>query len=235
MKHTKRKVIGIITMLSFLVAALLTVLDLTCFDRSFYPKEYAKYNNAEIIGISEEQLMEATDVLLDYIQGKREDMVVKATIFGEEREVFNERETAHMVDVRALYQNAMLVRNLLAGVFVLGVVVLLVLRQKRALIDLAEGIVNACAVFLAIFLAIGFFAYVDFNRFWTCFHQIFFQNDLWLLNPNTDIMIMMVPEGFFYDLVFKIAINFLVIAMLVFLGAQFILKQRKLILKEDKA
>ena len=36
------------------------------------------------------------------------------------------------------------------------------------------------------------------------FHHIFFRNDLWLLDPNTDILIMMVPETFFFHLVFRI-------------------------------
>ena len=49
-------------------------------------------------------------------------------------------------------------------------------------------------------------ALIDFNTFWTNFHLIFFRNDLWLLNPNTDRLILMVPLNFFITLVTRIII-----------------------------
>jgi len=49
---------------------------------------------------------------------------------------------------------------------------------------------------------------VDFTSFWVSFHHLFFTNDLWLLNPETDVLIMMVPQQFFSDLVARIIIRF---------------------------
>lgn len=49
----------------------------------------------------------------------------------------------------------------------------------------------------------------DFNGFWTTFHQLFFTNDLWLLNPATDLMINLFPEAFFSHLVIRILLWFL--------------------------
>ena len=57
--------------------------------------------------------------------------------------------------------------------------------------------------------AIAIFAALDFARFWTSFHHLFFTNDLWLLDPRTDVLIMMVPEQFFSDLVMRIIIRFI--------------------------
>lgn len=45
---------------------------------------------------------------------------------------------------------------------------------------------------------------LDLDRFyklWTWLHTIFFSNQLWLLDPNTDFMICMLPETIFYKLV----------------------------------
>ena len=39
----------------------------------------------------------------------------------------------------------------------------------------------------------------DFTKYFTIFHLIFFDNDDWLLNPKTDLLINIVPEGFFRD------------------------------------
>jgi len=56
--------------------------------------------------------------------------------------------------------------------------------------------------------ALGLYAALDFNSFWTSFHLLFFSNNLWLLDPSTDILIMMVPGEFFFDLVIRIILLF---------------------------
>ena len=47
--------------------------------------------------------MKTTGVLLDYMQEKREDLVVQVTVRGQEREFFNEQEKLHMVDAAEQY------------------------------------------------------------------------------------------------------------------------------------
>ncbi|MCF0115094.1 MAG: DUF1461 domain-containing protein, partial [Erysipelotrichaceae bacterium] len=62
-------------------------------------------------------------------------------------------------------------------------------------------------------------AVTDFDAFWINFHYVFFDNELFFLDPRTDILIMMVPGGFFFDLVFRIVLYFVVsMAVLVFGG-----------------
>lgn len=222
MKQLISKLLSVFGGLLLLVALLLTVLDLCCFDLDFFEREYEKYNNAEVIGISDEDLMHTTEVLLDYIQDKRTDMIVKAEIKGVNREVFNKRETDHMVDVKNLYLSAMTVRNFCAVFSLICYGIIGFLQHSKAIFEISKGFLDSCVSFLIILGGLGFYAFVDFTRFWTMFHQIFFTNDLWLLNPKTDIMILMVPEGFFYDLVFKIAFMFLLSATLLFLICLFL-------------
>ncbi len=196
------------------IVIILTTVDFYSFNRSFYEKEYTESNTAEYIGISQDGLMEATTTLLDYLRDNRDDIVVEAEVNGEQREVFNERETAHMVDVKALYQNAVKVRN---GMVVLCVALLLILYKlcKKDFIPVLKtgygyglGLVFLFVMFLAVW------AIADFNAFWIRFHLFFFDNDLWLLDPNTSIMINMFPENFFQDLVIRIIVT--IIALLAF-------------------
>ena len=63
-------------------------------------------------------------------------------------------------------------------------------------------------------IAGGIFA-SNFNKYFIMFHHMFFDNDLWLLDPATDLMIRMLPEGFFFDMVIRIVVTFL-IAMAIF-------------------
>ena len=45
----------------------------------------------------------------------------------------------------------------------------------------------------------GVLALIDFNWLFTQFHLLSFSNDFWLLDPATDYLIMLFPEGFWYD------------------------------------
>lgn len=189
---------------ALIAVLILTSVDLNCFSRPFYAQQYRELNTAETIGMSQADLDLATHVLLDYIQGKRDDLEVQAVVGGEVQEVFNQREKDHMVDVRALYLNAMAVRNLALVVVMAGVLVLALKKNKSLRKPTAKMFLKTSAVLMGLVGALAFYAFLDFNEFWTMFHHLFFRNDLWLLDPNTDILIMMVPETFFFHLVFRI-------------------------------
>ena len=101
---------------------ILNCVNFFCFQKSFYQREYQKLDTAEQIGMSGADLQAATDALLDYLRGRREDLHVQAIIGGQQREVFNQREILHMADVRTLYLWAMRIGNgllILAAAFYL--------------------------------------------------------------------------------------------------------------------
>lgn len=50
---------------------------------------------------------------------------------------------------------------------------------------------------LAVVTAVIILACIDFNSLFVLFHQIAFTNDLWLLNPQTDLLIRLMPIEFF--------------------------------------
>ena len=51
---------------------------------------------------------------------------------------------------------------------------------------------------------LGFLISRDFTAVFTKFHELLFNNDLWLLDPETDYMIRILPEGFFLDMTLRI-------------------------------
>ena len=56
----------------------------------------------------------------------------------------------------------------------------------------------------------------DFSRYFIMFHHIFFTNDLWILDPSTDMLINIVPEGFFMDTAARIAFLFGSLSLILF-------------------
>ncbi len=206
MKYALSKTLAAAAGFCLIFGLLCTVICTCSVSRGFYYGEYEKLGVAEDIGISSEELKEATDVLLDYTEGRREDMVVYADINGESRPVFNERETLHMQDVRNLFLSARLAGYiaLAAGAVVLALIFIFS-RDRRGLFS---GYLLGNWIFLGAVALIAVYAALDFYSFWTNFHHVFFTNDLWLLDPATDNLILMVPQQFFSDLVFKIVAIF---------------------------
>ena len=186
------------------VALLLTVVDYCCFDLSFFQREYAADGTAKKVGMSDPDLMNATETLLDYLKGERDDILVTAEIKGTERQVFDNRETAHMVDVKALYQGALVVRNVLLAGAVLLLVACVVLARGRIRKTLRKGFLVGIVAMLVVIALILVYALLDFTSFWNHFHLLLFDNDLWLLDPRVSIMINMFPATFFSDLVMRV-------------------------------
>lgn len=202
------KICAILSIFLLSLALLMTCIDVCSFRTSFYEKEYAKNDTSSYTGMSSEDNLKATLALLDYLKDKRQDIVVTAKVNGVEREVFNERETLHMVDVKKLYQSAILVRNLcaLAGAALFGY---LLFKKHRVRTILQAGFQMGNLLIGGIVLFIAIWALADFNAFWTNFHLFFFDNDLWLLDPRTSIMINLFPGSFFFDLVIEIILSYL--------------------------
>lgn len=209
-----KKVISTLICLFFVLATLITVIDVCCFDRSFYETEYQKTSTANRIGVSDQDLETLTDVVLDYLKDKDKTMDIKLEVKGKVQEVFTDRAKAHMIDVRDLYFNTILVRNISASLFVILLIGALLSKQFKVM-DFYKAYINVLIFFGVVFLFIGIYALIDFNSFWTNFHHVFFDNDLWLLEYN-DVLVNMVNETFFFDLVIKIVSIILVIIVVVY-------------------
>ena len=208
------KVISALAGLALFLSLLLTSIDLLCFNRSFFHWQYSLNHTAESIGISEDGLMNATNALLDYMQDKRDDIKVIEVVNGSEREIFDERETLHMVDVKNLYLNAMKIRTILL-VGSIAILTLLVFTHHNQSYTILSNVYRNGLLFLgSIIFFIAIYAIVDFNGFWMNFHYVFFDNDLFLLDPNISIMINMFPSNFFFAVVFGIILLFVSIVIL---------------------
>ena len=221
--------IGLLISILLFPIFLVVGIELVTFDQNFYAQQYERLNTAEEIGMSEEDLSRVTLQLTDYIRGRWDSLEkISAVIDGEKRQVFNEREIDHMVDVKHLFQFAARVRNI--SLICIGVLIILLyfLSNKRPLPYLAASYLAAAGLLLLLLIIAVPIIQSNFTYYWDQFHYLFFDNDLWILNPETDIMIQMVPEPFFNKAVFRVISYFGTGVLLFSLISFFILRaQRK--------
>jgi len=189
------------------LATVVACIEGVAFDRGFYRREYARLDTASYVGVDDATLWEATEALLGYLEGGRDDIDLTAQIGGNEAEYYTQREKQHMVDVAALNQNAVafMVFGFIAG----GVLVLIsCLLVKKAYLVLKGAFFSMVGVLCA-FGVLAAWAAADFNSFWTNFHYVFFTNDLWMLDPASSLMIRMFEQSFFFDMVTLILVIFI--------------------------
>lgn len=209
MKEKISSMIGYLVCICAILTVLLTCIQVQVLDVSFYETQYEKLGTASSMHMSQEDLLRSTTTLLDYIENKKDSIEVSVVRNGIEQEMFNEKEAKHMVDVKHLYQVAMLVRNLSLCIVVAGLCYMQVIKKKQQLSFFAWRYQKTAMGFTIVVTFLMIAILTDFNLFWTMFHKLVFTNDLWLLDPRVDQMINLFPEPFFFAMVTNIALKFL--------------------------
>jgi integral membrane protein (TIGR01906 family) len=215
------RIMAVVGSVALILGLLISSIEMFAVNEGFFQREYAKpeLNTATSIGISQDELTKVTHKLLAYTTGADDNLDIQAEIQGQVQEVFGEREKSHMVDVKALYLGARAVRTMSLVLAVVLFAAAFIVGKKSAARELCRSFLWASAGFVVVVGAISIYAAMDFNSFWTSFHHVFFTNDLWLLDPRTDVLIQMVPEQFFSDLVMRIIVRFVSIFLALNLAA----------------
>ena len=74
-------------------------------------------------------------------------------------------------------------------------------------------------IVLLVFTVLVIYVIGHFDTAFIQFHEIFFDNDLWLLDPDVSLMINMLPEEFFFDTAMRIGLIFGIPFVLLFFGS----------------
>lgn len=195
-----RWIAPIVFAIAVLVMTFVVGFEMIIFNEAYFEWHYENRGVTETTEMSIDDLMYVTDEMLDYLEGERASLDMQATIDGQMEEVFGEREKAHMVDVRDMYlavRNARRVSMLIIGIILLAGL----LRFKEMLYHVFNRMKYIIGVLMVFILILGGLFATNFQKYFTLFHELFFSNDLWLLDPRTDILINMVPESYFYSIV----------------------------------
>ncbi|WP_427340581.1 TIGR01906 family membrane protein [Caloranaerobacter sp. DY30410] len=202
-KYTK--LFAIICIVCLPITMLLLNLEIATFDINFFKYKYEEYNIANVTGISEDNLMLITEKLLDYLKGKRENIIIFTEVGGKIEQVFEERELLHLKDVRELFRKGYVTRNLTLLLSVISLMYIFYNDKNR----LKKILIIISLMQLILMGSLYILIYSDFYKYFTYFHKLLFSNDLWLLNPETDILIQMYPLEFFSSITYRIFVLFL--------------------------
>lgn len=214
-----QNLLAVAAMFFLIIAALLTSFQIAIYsdsDYSFYESLYKKYHVTDALQMKIEDVMEVTDHMMDYLIGREEELSIETDVDGRWQDFFNEQDRLHMADVRNLFLGGLKLRTIL--LIAAAVLILVLMIGKTDWLDLLTRSYSwALAGFLLVTAVLGIAFSIDFTTCFRIFHEMFFTNDLWLFDPDTDYMIRMLPEGFFSDMVIRIGIIFLGMLLLLWI------------------
>lgn len=184
--------------LCFNLVILSSVIYYGATDLGFYAKEFKKLDSTTKTGLSQADLDKVSKRLADYVGLKTTTFSEKVTIEGKSIDFFNDKERAHMVDVQRLFWFDLKV-GLVMAALCLGLWGFNWKAFKAQ--DLWGRVFVSCGIVtLVIGGFLGLLMATDFSSAFIKFHKLFFTNDLWLLDPATDRMIVLLEETFFADI-----------------------------------
>jgi len=200
--------LGILFTFCLMITLLITSVEAVAYwTPGYYEKEYSKYNVTADVHMEMEDLLDVTEEMMAYLRGNREDLHVPTIVDGQPREFFNDREIAHMEDVRGLFLGGLLIRKICIVTAILCLALMAALKARICRV-LPASVCVGTGLFFAVICALAAIISTDFTKYFVIFHKIFFNNDLWLLDPRTDLLINIVPEPFFVDTAARIAMVF---------------------------
>lgn len=141
--------------------------------------EFQKIKPENTLNIDPKYIRYAAQVIPEFLMGKRDNLEIPGF-----KDFFNEKEILHMKDVKNIFKYV----TFLSITFLI-LIIFLIRRRDLPYIFLYS--------LIPIFVLILIVTIFSFDKSFTIFHEIFFKNDLWLLDPTKDRLIVLLPIEFF--------------------------------------
>lgn len=180
---------GVLFVICIPMFLLTTDLRLAANDIRLYQYGFNKYQVSAATGLDNAELVDATDRMITYFNSDEEFF---------ETDLFNQRELAHLKDVKGLIQLAFYLQLASLAYIAVYVVVNFALRRGAFWPNLAKYVIWGSGTTIALLALSGFWAIINFDSLFLLFHLVGFSNDLWQLYPG-DNMLLMFPQEFFND------------------------------------
>lgn len=189
----------------FLVLKLLLTLSIPPFllltninlltSNAFLRYEYGKADFPPAPDFSSEERLSVAEKCILYLRSDA-DIALLGELENEKGALFREGELAHMVDVKVLMRQAFAWQRILGVSIVLSLFLFLLKQEARKGVPLCLTWGSLIALILPVLVAA--LAYLNFDRLFTRFHQLFFAAGTWTFDPS-DTLIQLFPICFWFD------------------------------------
>lgn len=200
MKKNLRKITFFFIALFFILFSFVYSLNKSTYDLNYYRKYSIEHNIKDYVEVEQNKLEEMYGSIQNQIKTGDENYL---------KPYFNDREISHMKDVSNLFSFAGFVQKFSSIFIIIFIIYFILSKYDNIKLDNIKYLRNSLIVIILLILIFALFMSFDFSSAFIKFHHLFFDNDLWILDPKTDIMIRMLPEHFFLSIAINILLKFL--------------------------
>ena len=186
----KERILSLLLALAFSLALLATAIYLPATSPRLMLPLMQHFAPPADTRLPAEEYAPVVDMITGYLQGEDVPFQHIFTLDGTEYAAFNAKEQRHMADVQGLFHLCRTIAWVSWGAVLLGG---LIARRK---LD-ARTFRRTLLIILAAVAVVVILACIDFSSLFVLFHRVAFTNDLWLLDPSTDLLIRLMPIEFF--------------------------------------
>jgi len=181
-----------------------------------YKYGFQKYKISAVTGINDEQLKQAGKKLIDYLNDRTDSPQIIVTNGKSNFNLYNDIELTHLGDVRDIIQ----LFKILQIVSIAALILAGILLYARAGIQkILGGIQLGSILTIAVTVVLISWALIDFQSLFYLFHMVSFSNDLWILDPSKDYLIMMFPQEFFNDAALFMIATIIIVSLIILILA----------------
>lgn len=196
--------------LFFLV--LISAIDYFAFNKDIYRHIQIKHHISAYNDMAQDSLDDITSKIIDYLKSNDLEMKIYDT-YGKnnennentKKELFNFREKEHMRDVQILFRKMEKANVILIVLLFLLLLLPMLLDFKTFKKSFSSFAFGTFLLILAFLLLVLAYIFIDFYSFWNLFHELIFTNDLYIMYPETDLLINIMPLEFFVSLCIYVA------------------------------
>lgn len=202
------KILDSVTMKIFFTASLIVFLISTTTLFAFgeirlYNYGFTKYHINESTGIPDDKLKIIAGEIIEYLVGKSNTLDININ----NQPLFKEKEIIHMADVKTLIEKVKLAKVISFALLIATVILIFnpvkLFKQKKlssnSIIGILDFLKFSSLVTIIIILLSGIVLAIAFRPLFYLFHELSFRNDYWQLDPRSDYLVMLFPEGFWID------------------------------------
>ena len=211
MSKKKQKILSITTGLILALFLLTLIIKFTIHFRPFYYVHIDLLNITESSNMTREEIMLNYDALIDYLKTTNRDELNFPTL------PMSREGRIHFEDVKDIL---IYIDILLLFTLILSACFIAKLIQQKNLKFLVYGSLFLFLIPITLILPMA----LDFDRSFVIFHELFFSNDYWLLNPQTDPVINIFPQTFFMNCAIMMISLITLFSLLLFLLKHQLLK-----------
>ncbi len=202
-------------------------------DESRMLQKMIQYADTSVSLVGQDEYPKLAASLTGFLSGRIDTAQIDIIKDGRILPAFTDNELLHLQDIKGLLRLAFTLKHVALSLIISVFIFSFILRKRitdlfgmmspRLIINWAAGIT------LVLLHSIVLWGLINFEGLFYAFHKLLFRNDLWLLDPETDLLLQLMPLELFISYgvdIIKQNILFIISLPLILLGLN-IFKSRK--------